>query len=130
MSSYLSSLMYGGYEDEDYVVEDGSYNKYEPEIEQEYVVQYQVNGEVKKHYFFVHEDDVEEFVFDQALQFAKSVDVLVFYAKIGSMFYNPKTGEYIDEPINTGKDYYNQPVQPYQYIKAGFYAVDTDELPF
>lgn len=104
--------------------------QYIPDIEQEYIVEYQEDGEIYSECFAVFEGDNEAWAFEKALAFAKSHDTLVFYQEAMTEFFHPKTGERVEEPAMRGKDYYKQPYQPYQAIKAGFIAIETDELPF
>ena len=117
---------------------DSPYRKYlleeqcVPDIENQYIVIYQDNGDVYKNVFTVFEDDDYNEVFAKALEFAGSVDTLVFYQECCTEFYNPYTGEPVETPLDAVycKSYYDQPTQPYQTKKDGFTAVETDELPF
>ena len=103
-----------------------------PGIENQYIVVYQDNGDVYKKVFTVFEGDDYNEVFADALEFARTVDTLLFYQELYVEFYNPRTGELVETPLDGlyCKSYYDQPTQPYQARKEGFTAVETDELPF
>lgn len=102
---------------------------YAPDIESQYVVHYQIDGDCYYRTFTVYEDENPKKELQKALEFAKTHDTIVFYEEPTFWFFNPKTGERIETP-DCGrycKDYYNPPLQPYQH---GFTAIDTDDLPF
>lgn len=103
-----------------------------PEIENQFIVEYEDDGKVHKMTFPVFEGDSMEKVLQEAVAFSSRENGILLYAEIGSQFYNPKTGEMVETPF-TGwhcKDYYRQPEQPYEKIRYGFTAVEPDELPF
>ncbi len=102
---------------------------YEPEIDGQYVLYYQYNGECYYTTFTYYEDEDPQEEFKKALEFSKTHDVLRFFEEPTLAYFNPKTGEEVETP-DCGrycKNYYDQPTQPYQY---NFTAVDIDELPF
>lgn len=102
-----------------------------PDIDAQYVVYWQDNGEIYVETFTVFEDNAEA-VFAKALEFAQKHDTLLFCQEVGATFFDPQTGKPVETPIDTlmCKHYYDQPTQPYEYSKWGFTAVDSDELPF
>ena len=99
-------------------------------VENEYVVAWQDNGEIYSEYFEVLEYEDDAKVFARALESAQSHDTLLFYCEIGHIMFNPKTGKHVETPIDAEhcKHYYDQPVQP--PCLARFTPVETDELPF
>ena len=125
----LNSLMSGGYEP-DYA--EAYDNAIIPEIDNQYVVEYQDNGNIYKEVFTVWDCDNPKRVFAKALSFANNHDTLLFYQELYTEYYNPKTGEPVETPLDASycKHFYDQPIQPYQTRQDGFEAIDSDELPF
>ena len=128
MTNVINSLMSGGFEP-DY---GEAYDNAAAEIENQYIVVYQDNGDIYKNVFTVFEDDDPDYVLAKALDFANTVDTLLLYQELYTQFYNPKTGEPVETPVDSAyiKHYYDQPIQPYQIEWAGLVEVDEDDLPF
>lgn len=119
----LDSLMLGGYTPDIYDIDPA----YVPDIEEQYVICYQCEGKVYKEVITAYEGDDLDKVFKKAIEFARSHDTLAFWRDPDYQYLNPKTGEEVDTPYPTGKDYYEQPIQPYITM---FAKCETDELPF
>ena len=125
MTNILNSLASGGYEqdiDVDF--------HWVPDIECQYDVYWQSNGIIFVETFTVFENDNEENIFQEACDFAKSHNSLVFYREPDYVYFNPVTGEEVYTPhLGMGIDYYaRQEWSP--AVLAGFTAIDTDDLPF
>ena len=102
-------------------------DRYVPDIDDQYIVKYRFNGSVYSEVYTVFEGDSSEKEFVKALEFAKTVDTIVFYEELSFKFFNPKTGKEVKTPhLGSGIHYYGLQ----NYHPAGFCAIDIEDLPF
>ena len=118
----INALMPCGYDPEE--DENGNYIR---DIDIEYTVVYREDDHLKEMYFTVY-DDEDDVMFDRALKFAQNKDTVLFYSAPFGDYFDPRDGKIVRTPEHSGKDYYAHPMMPRD--RAGFTAIDIDDLPF
>jgi len=125
----LASLMSGGYEPDK--SDDIDFNDV-PDIEGEYIVEYQEDGKLQTETFIVFEGEDKGFYLKKALEFAKTTDVLTvrWDEPYYTVYVDPNTGEEVKEPAPGGLGHFYEAQEIYPIRNVGFTTIESDELPF